>query len=121
VDDSAFIRKKCSQWLIRYGFEVVEAADGIEGLEKYIEYKPDVVLLDISMPRLNGIDTLHTIIRIDPTARVAMVSALGQRHMVMDALTEGAREFIVKPFRKGRVLDTVQKLLDDKYLERFWD
>jgi two-component system chemotaxis response regulator CheY len=121
VDDSAFVRKKCSQWLIKNGFEVVEATDGIEALAKYVEYKPDVVLLDISMPKMDGIDALHTIMRLDPTARVAMVTALGQRHMVMSALSEGAREFIVKPFRKGRILDTVAKLLDDKHFEPTWE
>ena len=111
VDDAAFMRMRCSKLLGEKGYEVVEAANGAEALEKYKESKPDAVLLDITMPKMDGIITLQEIIKIDPHARVAMVTAMGQRTMVMSALKAGARDFVVKPFDGPRVLDTVQKLL----------
>ena len=82
-----------------------------EALEKYKEQRPDAVLLDITMPKMDGIVTLQEIIKIDPAARVAMVTAMGQRSMVMNALKAGARDFVIKPFDGARVLDTVQKLI----------
>ena len=121
VDDSAFVRKKCLNLLTKAGYRVVEAEDGIEALAKYVHYKPDLVLLDISMPHLDGIDTLHTIRRIDPVAKVVMVSAMGQRRMVVKAIQEGASDFVVKPFRGGRVLDTVKKVLDNSDSGPSWD
>lgn len=120
VDDSALIRMKCSRLLVENGYEVVEAANGAEAVERYKECRPDGVLLDIIMPEMHGITTLREIKRIDPVARVAMLTAMGQRAMVMGALREGARDFVVKPFREGRVLDTVQKLVDKNVeLEHF--
>ena len=121
VDDSAFVRKKCSNLLVKASYRVVEAEDGIEALAKYVHYKPDLVLLDISMPYMDGIDTLHTIRRIDPVAKVVMVSAMGQRRVVVRAIQEGARDFVVKPFRGGRVLDTVKKVLDSGDSAPSWD
>ncbi len=120
VDDSALIRMKCSKLLVENGYEVVEAANGAEAVERYKECRPDGVLLDIIMPEMHGITALREIKRIDPVARVAMLTAMGQRAMVMGALQEGARDFVVKPFREGRVLDTVQKLVDKNVeLEHF--
>ncbi len=83
VDDSAVIRMKCSKLLGEKGHEVVEASNGVEALEKYQECKPDAVLLDIAMPLMDGMMTLREMKRIDPTVRVAMVTALGQRPMVI--------------------------------------
>ena len=111
VDDAAFMRMRCSKLLGEKGYEVVEAANGDEALERYKENKPDGVLLDITMPKMDGIVTLQEIMKIDPNARVAMVTAMGQRSMVMNALKAGARDFVVKPFDGTRVIDTVQKLL----------
>ncbi len=111
VDDAAFMRMRCSKLLCEKGYEVVEASNGAEALERYKECKPDGVLLDITMPKMDGIITLQEIIKIDPAARVAMVTAMGQKSMVMNALKAGARDFVVKPFDGTRVLDTVQKLL----------
>ena len=111
VDDAAFMRMRCSKLLSEKGYEVVEAANGAEALEKYKELKPNAVLLDITMPKMDGIITLQEIMKIDPHARVAMVTAMGQRTMVMNALKAGARDFVVKPFDGPRVLDTVQKLI----------
>ncbi len=111
VDDAAFMRMRCTKLLVENGHEVVEARDGAEALEKYKESRPDAVLLDITMPKMDGIVTLHEIMKVDPTARVAMVTAMGQQSMVMNALKAGARDFVVKPFDGDRVMGTVQKLI----------
>ena len=112
VDDAAFMRMRCSKLLGEKGYEVVEAANGAEALERYKECKPNGVLLDITMPKMDGIITLQEIMKIDPGARVAMVTAMGQRTMVMSALKAGARDFVVKPFDGARVLAAVQKLIN---------
>jgi len=111
VDDAAFMRMRCTKLLQEKGYDVVEATNGAEALERYKEQKPDGVLLDITMPKMDGIVTLQEIMKVDPAARVAMVTAMGQRSMVMSALKAGARDFVVKPFDGDRVLDTVQKLI----------
>ncbi|MEE9398972.1 MAG: response regulator [Dehalococcoidales bacterium] len=111
VDDAAFMRMRCSKLLGEKGYEVVEAANGAEALERYKERRPDAVLLDITMPKMDGIVTLQEIIKMDSGAQVAMVTAMGQRSMVISALKAGARDFVVKPFDGARVLDTVRKLL----------
>jgi two-component system, chemotaxis family, chemotaxis protein CheY len=111
VDDAAFMRMRCSKLLADNGFEVAEAVDGSEALEKYKEHKPDAVLLDITMPNLDGIATLKELLKMDPGARVAMVTAMGQQSMVMEALKIGARDFVVKPFDADRVLAAVKKMI----------
>ena len=111
VDDAAFMRMRCSKLLSENGYEVVEASNGAEALERYKENRPDGVLLDITMPKMDGIVTLQEIMKMDSNAQVAMVTAMGQRTMVMSALRAGARDFIVKPFDGPRVLNTVQKLI----------
>lgn len=110
VDDAAFMRMRCSKLLTDSGYEVAEAANGAEAVDKYREYKPDGVLLDITMPKMDGIMTLQEIMKIDPAARVAMVTAMGQKSMVISALKEGARDFVVKPFDAERVMEAVRKL-----------
>ena len=112
VDDAAFMRMRCSKLLIENGYEVIEAANGDEALERYKEHKPDGVLMDITMPKMDGIVTLQEIIKIDPAAKVAMVTAMGQHSMVMSAVKAGARDFVVKPFDGPRVLAAVQKLIN---------
>ncbi len=111
VDDAAFMRMRCSKLLVESGHEVVEAGDGAEAVEKYKERRPDGVLLDITMPKMDGIVALQEIMSIDPSARVAMVTAMGQQSMVMSALKAGAKDFVVKPFDGDRVLATVKKLI----------
>jgi two-component system, chemotaxis family, chemotaxis protein CheY len=111
VDDAAFMRMRCTKLLTDNGFETNEAADGNEAIEKYKEFKPDGVLLDITMPNMDGLSTLKEIIKMDPGARVAMVSAMGQQSMVMEALKTGARDFVVKPFDADRVLAAVKKMI----------
>lgn len=111
VDDAAFMRVRCSKLLGEKGYEVVEAAGGHEALERYKEHRPDGVLLDITMPEMDGIATLQEIMKIDPAARVAMLTSTGQRSTVMSAMKAGAKDFVVKPLDGDRVLDTVQKLV----------
>ncbi len=111
ADDAAFMRMRCSKLLTDNGHEVIEAADGAEALEMYKENRPDGVLLDITMPKMDGIMALQEILRFDSTAQVAMVTAIGQQSMVMTAIKAGARDFVTKPFEGSRVIEAVQKLI----------
>ncbi|MCX5998718.1 MAG: response regulator [Chloroflexi bacterium] len=110
VDDAAFMRMRCAKMLHENGYEVVEAADGLEALQKYRDESPDLVLLDITMPNMDGIATLKKLIEMNPKVRVAMVTAMGQQSMVVEALKCGAKDFVVKPFDANRVLAAVQRL-----------
>ena len=112
VDDAMFMRKKCAQVLTQNGYNVVEAENGVEAVSRYKESKPDGVLLDITMPDMDGLQTLKEILKMDPNARVSMCSAMGQQSMVIEALKAGARDFVVKPFDVARVLGAVQKLVN---------
>lgn len=111
VDDDAFMRMRASRVLTDAGFDVVEAANGALAVEAYIRERPDVVLMDITMPEMDGLEALTEIRKHDPTARVAMLTAIRQQAIVLDALKRGALDFIVKPFVPGRILTTVTKLL----------
>lgn len=111
VDDAAFMRMRCSKLLTENGHEVCEAGNGKEAVSKYTEVKPDGVLLDITMPEMDGIATLKKLLEIDKSARVAMVTAMGQQSMVIEALKSGAKDFVVKPFDANRVLAAVSKLI----------
>ena len=112
VDDAAFMRMRCKKLLSQSGFEVIEAATGAQAVEVYKEDRPDVVLLDITMPDMDGLTALKELKKLDPNAKVAMVSAMGQQSVVMEALKFGAQDFLVKPFDPDRVLATVRKMLD---------
>ena len=112
VDDAAFVRMKYVKSLVDNGYEVIEAANGVEALEKYKECKPDGVLLDINMPVMDGIVTLHEIMNMDPAARVAMVTCIGSQSIVLTALKTGARDFVTKPTDEDGLMATVQKLIN---------
>ena len=103
VDDAAFMRMRCKKLLTQSGFEVVEAATGAQAVEMFQSDRPDMVLLDITMPDMDGLAALKEIKKIDPDARVAMVTAMGQQSMVMEALKAGARDFVIKPFDQDSV------------------
>jgi two-component system chemotaxis response regulator CheY len=111
VDDAAFMRMRCSKLLTDNGYEVVEAENGLDAIAKYKETKPDAVLLDITMPEMDGLTALKEIRKVDPEAKVAMVTAMGQQSMIMDAIKSGAKDFVVKPFQPDRVLAAVKKLV----------
>ncbi|MBT3275000.1 MAG: response regulator [Spirochaetales bacterium] len=110
VDDLAFMREAIRDILENAGHDVVgEAADGAQGLEQYQRLKPDVVLMDITMPVMNGLLALKNLRRRYPDAVVVMCSALGQQEYIIRAIQLGARDFIVKPFHPERVVSAVRK------------
>jgi len=111
VDDAAFMRMRCSKLLTDNGYDVVEAENGLDAIAKYKATKPDAVLLDITMPEMDGLTALKEIRKVDPEAKVAMVTAMGQQSMIMDAIKSGAKDFVVKPFQPDRVLAAVKKLV----------
>ena len=113
VDDAAFMRMMIKDILSKNGYEVVgEADNGLKAIEKYKELTPDLVLMDITMPEMNGIDAVKNIKAIDPGAKVVMCSAMGQQAMVIESIQAGARDFIVKPFQADRVLAAIKKVVD---------
>lgn len=114
VDDAAFMRMRCVKLLNEHGFQTVEAENGVQAVEKYQAVKPDGVLMDITMPEMDGLAALRAILAIDPAARIAMVTAVGQQAVVMEALKAGARDFVVKPFQAPRVIEAAHKLLAAK-------
>ncbi|ALC18267.1 MAG TPA: response regulator [Deferrimonas sp.] len=112
VDDALFMRNMLRDIFVKGGYSIVgEAANGVEAVEKFQEFKPDLVTMDIVMPLKSGIEALQEINLIDPNARVVMCSALGQDALVVEAVEAGARDFIVKPFQEQRVLDVVRRVL----------
>lgn len=111
VDDAGLVRRRCNQLLTEHSYNVVEAQNGLEALAQYEESKPDVVLLDITMPEMDGLSALKEIIKLDPGARVIMVTGLGQQSIILDAMKSGAKDFVTKPFEPNRLLAAVQKVL----------
>ncbi|MDH5721500.1 MAG: response regulator [Spirochaetia bacterium] len=112
VDDLAFIKIVEKDILEKHGHEVVaDAANGRDAIRLFEETKPDIVLMDITMPEVNGLEALKKILTIDPNARVIMCSALGQQGLIMNAIEEGAKDFIVKPFQAERLISSIEKAL----------
>ena len=112
VDDAAFMRKMLSDTLTKNGYtEIAEAEDGLDAVQKYGELSPDLVIMDITMPNMNGLEALKEIRAKDANANVVMCSAMGQESMVMEAVRSGAKDFIVKPFKADRVIKTVSNIL----------
>ena len=112
ADDASFMRQMIREIVEEAGHEVVaEASDGVEAIEQFKKHHPDVVTMDIVMPRRSGIDAVKGIIEIDPSACVVMCSALGQETLVQEALQAGARDFIVKPFKPDHVIEVAQKAI----------
>lgn len=111
-DDAAFMRMMIKDILSKNGYEIAgEAENGVKAVEKYNETKPDLVLMDITMPEMDGIQALKTIKSGDPSAMVIMCSAMGQQAMVIESIQAGAKDFIVKPFQAERVLEAVKKVV----------
>jgi len=111
VDDAAFMRMMIRDILAREGYVIHEAVNGRDAVEKYLEIKPDIVTMDITMPEMSGLEALRLIREQDPGARVLVVSAMGQQKMIVEALENGALDFLVKPFQPTKVLETVKKCL----------
>jgi two-component system chemotaxis response regulator CheY len=111
VDDALFMRNLLKDICVRAGFEVVAEADnGETAVQLYREHHPELVTMDIVMPRRSGIEALQDIMAADPQARVVMVSALGQDSLVLEAVEAGARDFIVKPFKEEKVIDVIRRV-----------
>lgn len=114
TDDAMFMRVTLKNMLNNNGYQVVaEASDGEDAVAKYAAFRPDLVTMDITMPRMDGIEACRTIRAADPTATIIMCTAMGQKNMVIEALQAGAKDFIVKPFKPEQVLDKIKKLLGE--------
>ena len=111
VDDAAFVRMRCAKLLGEKGYEVVQAGDGIEALQQYKESEPDAVLMDITMPNMDGLMALKKLMEMDPKAKVAMVTVMAQQSVIIEALKAGAKDFVVKPVDAQRVLAAVENLV----------
>lgn len=112
ADDAAFMRKVIKDTLSKNGFtDLYEAVDGQDAVNQFDEVQPDLVILDITMPNMDGLEALKAIKERNPKANVIMCSAMGQEAMVMDAIKSGARDFIVKPFKPDRIMKTVTAIL----------
>lgn len=111
VDDAAFMRMMIRDILSKEGYSIQEAVSGRDAVEKYLEIRPDLVTMDITMPEMDGLEALRAIRADDPNASVLMVSAMGQQKMIVEALEAGALDFLVKPFQPTKVLETVRKCL----------
>ncbi|GMQ60487.1 response regulator [Vallitalea sediminicola] len=112
VDDAAFMRMMIKDILTKNGYNVVgEAENGMKAVEKYNEFKPDLVIMDITMPEMDGIEAVKTIKGNDSNAVIIMCSAMGQQAMVIESIQAGAKDFIVKPFQAERVIEAVSKVI----------
>ena len=112
VDDAAFMRMMIKDVLSKNGFMICgEAENGAKAIEKFKELNPDLVIMDITMPEVDGIQAVKEIKKMDASAKVIMCSAMGQQAMVIEAIQAGAKDFIVKPFQAERIIEAVKKVL----------
>ena len=111
VDDAEFLRVRITKLLTGNGHQVIEADNGLNAVNAYNNGRPDAVLLDITMPEMDGLSALKEIRSGDPNARVVMLTALGQESIVLEAIKFGAKDFVVKPFQPERVLAAIDRAL----------
>lgn len=112
VDDAAFMRMMVKDALVKGGYDdVEEAVDGADAVGKFKALHPDLVIMDITMPNMDGLEALKAIKSEDPNAQVIMCSAMGQESMVIEAIKSGAKDFIVKPFKPDRILSAVSNII----------
>jgi two-component system, chemotaxis family, chemotaxis protein CheY len=112
VDDAAFMRMMLKDILTKNGVSVVgEAENGAIAVEKYMELQPNLTIMDITMPEMDGLQAVKEILKKDPKAKIIMCSAMGQQSMVIEAIQSGAKDFVVKPFQADRVIEAVTKAL----------
>lgn len=112
VDDAAFMRLTLKTILEKNGFEVAgEAENGAVGVKKYKELNPDIVTMDITMPIMDGVQALKEIRTFDPAARIVMISAVGQKPFICEAVMSGAKSFIVKPFNEKHLVKVLSQVL----------
>jgi two-component system chemotaxis response regulator CheY len=113
VDDASFMRMMLKNILVGAGYEVVgEAENGTKAIEQYKALMPDLVIMDIIMPEMGGIDSVRGIIKAFPSAKILMCSSMGQQSLVVEAIQAGAKDYIVKPFQPSNVLEAVKKTLE---------
>lgn len=113
-DDSAFMRMILKQLLTENGHEVVaEAGDGREAVKQFRTFKPDIITMDVTMPRMDGLEAVKIIHEEDPLVRIIMVTAIGQKTVIQEAVKAGATDFIVKPFENEKVIDTIKRVLGE--------
>lgn len=114
TDDALFMRTLLRKIIEQYEeYEVVgEASNGREAIEAAEKFQPDVLTLDITMPEMDGIQAVKEILKVSPKTRIIMVSAMGQQSMVIEAIKQGAKDFVVKPFDKSRVHQSIKNVLD---------
>ena len=111
-DDSAFMRMMLKKLLAEKGHDIVaEAGDGKQAIQLYRQHKPDLVTMDITMPIMDGIEAVRHIHNEDPLARIVMVTAIGQRGVITEAIKAGASSFIIKPFDPDQIEETINKVL----------
>jgi len=111
VDDAMFMRVVLKNILVKEGYDIVaEASNGLEAIEMYKKHQPDIVTMDVTMPEMDGIVATKEILKLDPEARICMVSAMGQQQIIMESIKSGARDFIVKPFEATDVLSKIKNL-----------
>ena len=112
VDDAAFMRLSIKTMLEKNGFQVVgEAENGRVAIKKFVELSPDIITLDITMPDMDGIEALKSIRKLNPEAKIVMITAMGQECMVKEAIIAGAKGFLVKPFKEEAVVSALSKLV----------
>ncbi|AEE97176.1 response regulator [Mahella australiensis] len=112
VDDSAFMRKVVKDMLMENGYDkIFEASNGVQAVEKAAQVKPDIVTMDITMPDMDGIQAVKELLKVSPKSNIIMCSALGQRNMVLEAIRSGAKEYVVKPFEKSRLMEAIQRVM----------
>jgi len=116
VDDASFMRVVLKDILVSHGLvsQVYEAGDGLAAVESYKQFKPDIVTMDVNMPRVDGIQALRSIIQLNPKAKVVMVTSVEQKHIVQDAIKSGARDYVVKPFDRSNVAMVISKVIRAK-------
>ncbi|MGI0047438.1 MAG: response regulator [Nitrosotalea sp.] len=113
VDDASFMRVVLKDILVSHGLvsHVYEAGDGLAAVESYKQFKPDIVTMDINMPKADGVQALKSIIQLNPKAKVVMVTSVEQKHIVQDAIKSGARDYVVKPFDRSNVAMVISKVI----------
>ena len=116
ADDASFMRTVLKDILKSNGLasNIIEAPDGVEAVRQYIQHKPDLVTMDVNMPKADGIQALKGIMKVNPNAKVIMVTSVEQKHIVQDAMKSGARDYIIKPFDKANVGLVLNRVLSSK-------
>ena len=116
VDDASFMRVVLKDILTSHGLvsQIYEAGDGIAAVDAYRQFKPDVVTMDVNMPKADGIQALKAIMKFNPKAKVVMVTSVEQKHVVQDAMKAGARDYVIKPFDRSNVAMVMSKVIRSK-------